>query len=523
MSGPQQPHRSVRRRVAVIGAGASGLPAARHLLARGLDVVVFERQALPGGVWNFDPRAPRDPPYPSEVALQADPPATVPLAALDAAAAIAADGFADRESDCSLEDPSFRRPREAQFDSCFKMGVPGESPPGAFDVESDRPPGACYESLRTNIPTPLMRLKDFDWPTGTPWYAPHVDVMRYLHAYASTFDLGRITRFRTAVVSVTKDHATDEWEVTARAVVSEDASCVKAKWTREIVLVVGNGFSAIDVLLAVAPVAHQVYHSVRPAETNSVSRAHLTARISKSVVQVPNVRAFHVRQAETAAEPAIQDAEIELEDGTRLSGVTRVILCTGYLYSHPFLAQLDDSFIAPASSIAGFDPSSDKPSQSQPLPPITCAGGDHLASLYRDIFYVPDPTLAFVGVSLIVATFSFYEFQAIAVARVWAGEADLPPRDEMLKEVEARFERASTEGGTIISADGKPSLRSAHVVGREGEIRQVAELVAFVNEGAERYGAPLVEGHGATYFDSRARAVEVFEQELKARTSEGSA
>jgi cation diffusion facilitator CzcD-associated flavoprotein CzcO len=41
------------KRVAVIGGGPSGIPAARHLRDAGLDVVVFDQQDEVGGVWNY--------------------------------------------------------------------------------------------------------------------------------------------------------------------------------------------------------------------------------------------------------------------------------------------------------------------------------------------------------------------------------------------------------------------------------------------------------------------------------------
>nr|CAB3486813.1 unnamed protein product [Digitaria exilis] len=49
----QRPHTVT---VAVVGAGAAGLVAARELLAEGLDVVVFEKSGRVGGIWAYDPR-----------------------------------------------------------------------------------------------------------------------------------------------------------------------------------------------------------------------------------------------------------------------------------------------------------------------------------------------------------------------------------------------------------------------------------------------------------------------------------
>ncbi|KAI4868032.1 FAD/NAD(P)-binding domain-containing protein [Hypoxylon rubiginosum] len=46
-----------QRRVAVIGAGASGLTVAKRLKAEGLKVTVYERQSGPGGVWKFTENA----------------------------------------------------------------------------------------------------------------------------------------------------------------------------------------------------------------------------------------------------------------------------------------------------------------------------------------------------------------------------------------------------------------------------------------------------------------------------------
>lgn len=53
------------RRVAVIGAGVSGVSAAIHLKKAGLNVTVYERTRRAGGIWAFDNDRSKDAAYPS--------------------------------------------------------------------------------------------------------------------------------------------------------------------------------------------------------------------------------------------------------------------------------------------------------------------------------------------------------------------------------------------------------------------------------------------------------------------------
>lgn len=62
-----------KRRVAVIGAGVSGITTAKHLKAVGITPVVFERSSRIGGNWLYDARKPLEPTYPSLKASIADP------------------------------------------------------------------------------------------------------------------------------------------------------------------------------------------------------------------------------------------------------------------------------------------------------------------------------------------------------------------------------------------------------------------------------------------------------------------
>ena len=53
-------------RVAVIGAGVSGICAAAYLIREGASVTVFERNGVTSGIWHYDPKTPTTPKYPSE-------------------------------------------------------------------------------------------------------------------------------------------------------------------------------------------------------------------------------------------------------------------------------------------------------------------------------------------------------------------------------------------------------------------------------------------------------------------------
>lgn len=65
---------------------------------------------------------------------------------------------------------------------------------------------------------------------------------------------------------------------------------------------------------------------------------------------------------------------------------------------------------------------------------VTTADGRAAHNLHEDIFYIPDPSLAFIGVSTFASTFSLYDFQAQVLAAVFSGKVRLPPMAEMRAE-----------------------------------------------------------------------------------------
>jgi len=152
--------------VAVVGAGAGGLAAARELLKEGHRPVVFEQAGAVGGTWIYDERA------------------------VDARPLGVAKGAAADERDRNGDDAAWR----------------------------DAAHGSMYAGLRTNLPREVMGYLDFPFDASAPAFPPeadarrfpsHGEVLRYLDAYADAFGLRPHVRLGQRVVRATPVRDTD--------------------------------------------------------------------------------------------------------------------------------------------------------------------------------------------------------------------------------------------------------------------------------------------------------------------------
>ena len=156
---------------------------------------------------------------------------------------------------------------------------------------------------------------------------------------------------------------------------------------------------------------------------------------------------------------------IKLRNSGVLTNIHRVIVCTGYHISLPFLRNYHN----------------DNVTASEASDTILVTDGTQIHNLHKDIFYIPDPTLSFIGVPYYTATFTLFEFQAIVLAAVLSGQANLPSQCEMRAEYLEKLRR-------------KGSGKTFHSLKNE-EVRYVSSLVDWVNRDGERVGAQPVEGH----------------------------
>jgi hypothetical protein len=241
-------------------------------------------------------------------------------------------------------------------------------------------------------------------------------------------------------------------------------------------LIIGAGVSATDICRELGEVADKLYQSVRGGAFDLPPT--LLPEIAERVAEVSS---YVADDGFTPGHPLGPDdpipGSVVLKDGRTLTGIDYVIVATGYITSYPFLPQLHSDTVPAAE--AGPDL-------------VVTADGQMAHNLHKDIFYISDPTLAFVGVPYHIATFSLFDFQSQIVARVFAGKAILPSEDQMRDEYEARLR-------------DRGAGRNFHSLREDGmEIAYVKDLVDWANRDADAQGVDRMAGHPQAWIEGYA-------------------
>ena len=249
-------------------------------------------------------------------------------------------------------------------------------------------------------------------------------------------------------------------------------------------LLIGGGVSSVDIAGEISRVANRVYQSTRGGIFDLPD-----IFLPKNAVRVAGIDSFET--LEDLEEHTALDSldpiplQIFISDGTILSGVHRVIVCTGYNFSLPFLRQFHNDDIYP-------DEADEE---------VLVTDGTQIHNLHKDIFYIPDPTLAFIGIPFFTATFTLFEFQAIAVATVFAGKASLPSKKDMRTEYN---ERVHSKG----HGKGFHSLK-------EKDVEHVNELLTWINKDLVALGELPIEGHTKQWHEAYADRVRQVKQRMQ--------
>ncbi|KAF4314188.1 Flavin-containing monooxygenase FMO [Botryosphaeria dothidea] len=396
------PIRFNARKVAVVGAGPCGLAALKYLSAeKKFDkLVAFEQRSSPGGLWNYTPE--------------------------------------DRD-DGSFAVPKTRPTKEDLDKPIWKNKAAPNGGPNGHSVNGEEKEAQflspVYERLETNIPKQLMQFHDFAFPEESQLFPTHWTVDRYLKDYAK--EVEHLIQFQTQVVDVklleskeTDGLLEEKWTVVTKNVVTGEL-------TEEIydAVVVANGHFYIPFIPEISgikewnkahpgSITHSKFYRVPDSFKdkkvivvgNSASGLDIGGQIS-TVCSLPLINSIKGESYMSRGPPPKFKKEVQpikhldastrtatFEDGSTESDIDAIVFCTGYLYSLPFLSDLE---------------------------PALVSDGTRVENTYQHVFYTPHPTLTFLVLNQRIIPFPTSEVQSAVVARTLAGRLTLPAAPQM--------------------------------------------------------------------------------------------
>ncbi|XAR50007.1 hypothetical protein NMG60_11004210 [Bertholletia excelsa] len=374
------------KRVCVVGAGPSGLVAARELRKEGHEAVVFEQNHDVGGQWLYDPNVD------SEDVLGKG---------------------TTREIHSSVY-ASLRviTPREMMGYSDFPFVVKKEE-----GRDTRRFPGhrevflylkefsewfGLREMIRFNTRVEYVGPLDYGENFEDLKWAVRSKEKKTEKVFEEVFDAVVVANGHYSQPWVPAIKGMDAWR--GRQIHSHIYR-VPDPFRNEVVVVVGNFNSGQDISMELSRVAKEVHLSVKLL--NDIWEGQ-----SKFISKHDN---FHLHpQIDSLKE----GERVEFIDGSCVIADT-IIYCTGYSYSFPFLDTKG----------------------------LVQVQGNRVEHLYDHTFPPPlAPSLSFVGIQRRVLGFPFFEIQGKWIAQVLSGKRKLPSQEDMMKSIMEFYHQRELEG-----------------------------------------------------------------------------
>jgi cation diffusion facilitator CzcD-associated flavoprotein CzcO len=458
------PHKSITR-IAIIGAGPSGIATAKYLVAEKAfsKIDILEQRHDIGGVWNLTSN--------TRSARTAIP----------------------------QLDPNYNN-TEQPSPSAAANGPGGHVP--AAERAADRFETPLYDLLETNIPKELMQYANRPFDEHLPLFPRRESVLDYCKKYAE--DVRPLIRFGCQVVDVrvTRPDGSGNgshfggggWTVT-----SIDEATQKRNSENYDAIVVASGHFSVPFIPSIEGIAawcaaypgsvlhSKAYRNANPftgkkaiVVGNSASGVDIGAQIGK-VCKQPLLQSSRsenifasggglpwredIPEIVEFLDPATHNRSVLLADGQVIRDLDTILFATGYFYSFPFLHLK--------------------------RPIIT--HGFRTLHLYHQLFHITYPTLAFPVLAQRIAPFPMAENQAAIIARVWSGRLSLPPEAEM-----RAWEKAMLEE----RGDGK-GMHTLNFPQDVDQLNMLYDWAAFAPtcEGLENGGVGLM----GTRWDERLR------------------
>lgn len=262
-----------------------------------------------------------------------------------------------------------------------------------------------------------------------PSYPPRTVVFNYLEGRAKAADIHKFIRFRTVVRHVDFDETTKQFHVTVEDLLTNElkkdlifdhvivaTGHYSIPYTPEFeglaqfpgrvlhshdyrgadefvdknLLIVGGSYSAEDIAL-------QCYKFGARSITISYRSFAMGFKWPEKIKEAPLLQRLEGNKA-------------FFKDGTTVDQLDCVILCTGYRHEYPFMAE----------SLR-----------------LHCTGNPYIPSdLYKGIFWITEPRLAYLGMQNQLYTLTMFDVQAALVRDVFLGYVNLPHGNDESKQRE---------------------------------------------------------------------------------------
>ncbi|PCH04142.1 Flavin monooxygenase FMO [Penicillium occitanis (nom. inval.)] len=444
--------------VAVIGAGISGVVTAAHLLNAGLEVTVFERNKEAGGVW-----------YAKLGFMMIEDPLSRYIQRLDP---LKGSGQEIMKKFKNLIDWSWNMRRLDKTPDFVSHRIMNE-----YILDTSRKSGVHDATVFGAKVTNIEKVNE-----PSKWHVSWTELED--DESGKVEELEKEDLFDAVVVASGHYHAPRIPNITGLADIKRlwPSRVLHSKGYRrpdsyagKNVLLIGGGVSSTDIARELGPVAKNIYQSTRNGPYDLTEKM-----LPDNGTRVAEIASFEITGPTDTEELLTAESHLPIkvhlkstDQNTLIEEIDNVIVCTGYHFTLPFLRKFHEDDTDPTEA-------SDT---------VLVTDGTQVHNLHKDIFYIPDPTLAFVGVPFYTATFTCFEFQAIALTEVFAGIARLPSGSNMREEYRAKI-------------DEKGVGRNFHSLKGEEE-GYVQELLDWINFFRGKVGLPLIPGYTETWHEAK--------------------
>ncbi|XP_031348342.1 flavin-containing monooxygenase FMO GS-OX-like 3 [Photinus pyralis] len=347
-------------KIAIIGAGPSGLVSTKYSLDEGHEIDVYEQSGYIGGTWMYTDR-------------------------------IGVDEY-------------------------------------GFPVHS-----SMYKGLMTNVPKEIMTFLDFPYPKQqTKSYISQQEVIKYFNQYADTFHLKEHIKFYKRVTKIAAEGA-NGWCITA-----QDAKTKLTETQAYDAVFICTGHYSVPYVPKLPGhdqfTGEQVHsHNFRTCESfkgknvlviggssSGVDIAGLISKVANKVVLCyrSRLKSSDLDNVEKKQELSnITPSGVVFRDGTEDTFDT-ILYCTGYKYSFPFLTEGCDIRIE----------------------------NNWVKPLYKHIVNINHPTMCFIGIPYYLCEIPALDIEVRFALAAVGGKFSLPPKEEMLRELEEQNVERLTNG-----------------------------------------------------------------------------